>query len=161
MNAQDLLKLYQSLPEAHGLPALDSKTWTLTSTTERLHSAPAVMSALKALKPTTGWLNFQSATVLLRLGSALPAMDEKTGILLNAEVVNAAGQSLHVRYASADAWVVTTFTPTAGNEYLADEVKLVLSGAPGGFLYYRRYWQIDPAQGIIPCAACFTRIADK
>ncbi|KOR31461.1 hypothetical protein TI04_00730 [Achromatium sp. WMS2] len=161
MKLQEILKLYQSLSAVHGLPTLDKNIWDLTVTTERLPTAPAVMEKLIHMHPVTGWFGFQSNIQVMRTGEAMPVLNKDTGLLLNAEISDAAGHSVHVRYDSAGSWLVTKFTPVSGTKYLADIVKLVIHRAPGGFLYYRRYWELANTQGMVPVTACFDSIVTE
>lgn len=154
MNTQDLLRLYNKLD----LPAM--QMGQLTTKSERLSTADAAMAAISKFSPVAGWLGFQSATRVFRSTEPRPVFryTETTGVLLNAEVINTSGESLHLRYDSAGGWLITHFTYTAGGEYLTDTVKLAIHGSPGGFMYYRRFWNIDPQHGPLPFAACLTDI---
>jgi hypothetical protein len=162
MDAQALLKLYRHISTPrHALPAMETQTWSLTTETQCLDSPVAAQTALNDFTSVAGWLGLQSATLIFRPGEALPTPDETAGVLLNAEAVNAAGHSLHLRYDSAGAWRLTRFSPAPGGDYLADSVKLVVHGAPGGWMHYRRFWRLDPAQGACPFAACFIGVVAR
>lgn len=158
MNAQEILKLYQTLAIQHGLPAMEPKTWDLSCNVKYLDTATATMALIKSFKPTTGWLSFQSITKLFKTNKELPVMDAITGFLLNAEVANTLGHSLHIRYNSADNWIATQFIPSIGSNYLVDNVKFIVHDNPDSFICYKRFWRIDVEQGIVPDSACFILI---
>lgn len=158
MNAQELLTLYQTMSMHHSLPAMEPKTWDLRCDIENLDTAAAVMELVKKFNPTTGWLGFQSTTKIFKTNKELPVMNETTGTLLNAEMANALGQSLHVRYDSAGNWIITKFTPTIGSNYLVDNVKFIIHHLPDNVFMFKRYWRLDAEQGIVPDTACFNLI---
>ncbi|MDM8559772.1 hypothetical protein [Candidatus Parabeggiatoa sp. HSG14] len=111
---------------------------------------------VKAFKPMQGWLCFQSGVEYFCKNCKEKTMPY-SGILLYGEVVNAEGESLHIRENGQGGWILTIFTETEGNKYLVEtkeflgEKKL----APEK-LYYHVYWQYDEKHGYHQFAARFT-----
>lgn len=124
----------------------------LTLESEACHTAEQVETKLKAFNPIQGWLCFQSEVKYFCQGQPMPY----SGILLYGEVVNADGQSLHIRENGQGGWILTTFTETEGENYLV-ETKTFLGEkelAPEK-LYYRVYWKYDEKSGYQQFAARF------
>lgn len=145
------------------LPAMDPETYDLEIRPEDAPagSAEAALARLAEFKPLQGWVGFQSANRLID-ERGVPNMNEQTGVLLAAEVCNAEGASMHIRYDGAGGWRVTEYRPSLGGPYLADILTHVAHKAPlGDYLRYRRFWRIDPAQGAQVHAACFIGFGDK
>lgn len=155
MNTKELLELYNKISRPHELRNMS--LWQLTIDTHSYNTATDAMTVITKFAPLAGWLGFQSVTSLFR-NHALPQCTDTTGLLLNAEVVNTTGESLHIRYDSAGGWIATRYAYTPNGEYLADNVNLAIHGSPGGFMCYRRFWQIDLTHGPIPFAACLIDI---
>ena len=110
--------------------------------------------------PDSGWLCFQSEVMQVR-GAVLPEPDRARGLLLSGELVDADGESLHIRQDGRGGWIATRFTPGVGERYLVDEHRLVVFEPDPdrrdrpGWLRYLRYWRLDPDHGIRQAAARF------
>jgi hypothetical protein len=110
--------------------------------------------------PDSGWLCFQSEVLRIHDGQ-LPGPDEDRGLPLSGELVNGAGESLHLRQNGRGGWIVTRFTPEQGKEYLVDDCSLIAHESnperrrDPGQLCYRRYWCLDPHHGVRQAAARF------
>lgn len=162
IQAQDLLDLYNRVMEGHGhLPQMDPGTCDLAiPDPQRLTSAAEALDHLKAFDKATGWIGFQSAN--RHFTGQVPAMDETTGILLNAEAAGTDGNaSLHIRYDGAGGWIATEYRQAPGGSYLSDNVTHIAHDPKLRKLRYRRYWCIDAEQGAMVHAARFVGFGDE
>ncbi|MBO0613276.1 hypothetical protein [Thiothrix fructosivorans] len=165
MNAQDILKQYEglrrSMPDAK-LPALEADAYQLVVTPHSMDTVEKVYAALDRFNPVTGWIGYQSGNQ--HFNNQPLEIKADYGQLLNAEVTNGNGASLHVRYNGNGGWVVTEYRYSAGNAYLADKVRHVASFDKDGntTLQYLRFWQEkDGALGVNPVFACFVGFGGK
>lgn len=114
-----------------------------------------VETKVKAFEPVEGWLCFQSEVKSFCQGETMPY----AGILLYGEVVNAKGESLHIREDGLGGWILTKLTEIdEGEQYLAETQKFLGLGnkqAPEK-LYYRVYWENDQEHGYRQFVARFT-----
>ena len=165
MKTAEILESYQKVAEetqAHtgtGLPKLQPSAYSLTKPQAKNCASPVLVWAeIESFGQASGWLGYQSGNqYALELTTLQPK--KEYGILLNAELANDKGQSLHIRYNSHGGWVVTTYRYEAGDEYIADEVTYFSSFDDGKKLKYLRFWKADDASsslGINPVFACFT-----
>lgn len=166
MNAQEIMKQYEGLrramPDAK-LPALEADAYQLTVMHKTENSAESAYAVLDSFNPVAGWMGFQSGNQHFN-HEPLPKAGANYGQLLNAEVTNGKGASLHVRYNGNGGWVVTEYGYSAGNDYLADKVRHVASFDKDGntTLQYLRFWQErDGALGVNPVFACFVGFGEK
>jgi hypothetical protein len=166
MNAQEIIKQYEGLrnamPDAK-LPALESDTYQLSVTPDIVNSAESAYAALDSFSPVAGWLGYQSGNQHFN-NEPLPAARSDDGQLLNAEVTNGKGSSLHVRYNGNGGWIVTTYGYATGDKYLADEIRHIASFDKDGntTLRYLRFWQEkEGALGVNPVFACFVGFGGK
>ncbi len=162
MDATTLLDLYNRVRRGKSrLPSIHPNTTSLEAKPERLASAEDALARLVAFGPKEGWAGFQSANRTFT--ETPPAMDHTTGMMLAAEAVNAAGESLHIRYGGTGNWIATRYTPAAGGEYqyLCDTVALIAIDDELNRLRYRRYWRIDRERGAEPFAACFIGFGEE
>lgn len=165
MQAQEILADYQTLrsamPEAK-LPALEAMTYHLKVETKTLTTVEAVYEKLDFLNPTSGWIGYQSGNQYF-INQPL-AFKSNYGVLLNAEMTNGSGVSLHVRYNGNGGWVVTQYHYGKGEEYVADTVKHLASFDKDGntTLRYLRFWKVqDGSLGVNPVFACFVGFGGK
>jgi len=129
----------------HELPAIGGALEAVAVAASRHEVADEVWKQFTDFAPEQGWVGFQSANRWFRNGQP-PTRSDETGELLNAEVVNSNGASLHIRFVGPH-WIATTYTPAQGGiEYVVDE--RVHVGVPGvDSLRYRRYWMLGGGQG--------------
>jgi len=154
MQPSELLKI---LPKLKGQENLLHKLELcgLKQNPDPCSTSEEVEAKVKAFEPIQGWLCFQSEIKYFCKNCKEQTMPY-TGILLYGEVVNAAGESLHIREDGQGGWILTILTETKGEQYLVEtkeflgEKKL----APEK-LYYRVYWQYDEEQGYHQFAARF------
>lgn len=165
MQAQQILEHYQALrgvmPEAK-LPKLEAMTYLLNVETKTLTTVEAVYAALDRFNPTSGWIGYQSGNQYFMNQPLVFKSDY--GVLLNAEMTNGSGVSLHVRYNGNGGWMVTQYHYGKGDEYVADSVKHLASFAKDGktALQYLRFWKAqDGVLGVNPVFACFVGFGGK
>lgn len=165
MRAQDILTDYQTLcsamPEAK-LPALEAMTYHLNVETKKLTTVEAVYETLDSFNPISGWIGYQSGNQYF-VHEPL-AFKSDYGVLLNAEMTNGSGVSLHVRYNGNGGWVVTQYHYGKGEKYVADTVKHLASFDKDGntTLRYLRFWKLqDGSLGVNPVFACFVGFGGK
>jgi hypothetical protein len=165
MQAQEILTDYQKLrsdmPEAN-LLALEAMTYHLNVETKTLTTVEAVYAALDSFNPISGWIGYQSGNQYF-VNESL-AFKSDYGVLLNAEMTNGSGVSLHVRYNGSGSWVVTQYHYGKGEEYVADTVKHLASFDKDGntTLRYLRFWKVqDGSLGVNPVFACFVGFGGK
>lgn len=164
MQAQKILTDYQKLrsdmPEAN-LLALEAMTYHLNVETKTLTTVEAVYAALDSFNPISGWIGYQSGNQYF-VNESL-AFKSDYGVLLNAEMTNGSGVSLHVRYNGSGSWVVTQYHYGKGEEYVADTVKHLASFDNGNTtLRYLRFWKVqDGSLGVNPVFACFVGFGGK
>ncbi len=164
MQAQEILEQYQalsSLMHEANLPALEAMTYHLKVETKTLPTVEAVYAALDRFNPTSGWIGYQSGNQYF-VNEPL-AFKSDYGVLLNAEMTNGSGVSLHVRYNGNGGWVVTQYHYGKGEEYVADTVKHLASFDNGNTtLRYLRFWKVqDGSLGVNPVFACFVGFGGK
>lgn len=166
MDAQTIMAQYDVLqkvmPEAN-LPDLEPDAYQLKVTHEVVGSAEGAYAALGHLNPVAGWLGYQSGNQHFD-NEPLPEAKPDYGQLLNAEVTDGKGSSLHVRYNGNGGWIVTTYHYSVGSAYLADKVKHIASfdKDSGTTLQYLRFWQAkDGVLGVNPVFACFVGFGGK
>ena len=164
MQAQAILEQYQalsSLMHEANLPALEAMTYHLTVETKTLTTVEAVYAALDSFNPISGWIGYQSGNQYF-VNEPL-AFKSDYGVLLNAEMTNGSGVSLHVRYNGNGGWVVTQYHYGKGEEYVADTVKHLASFDNGNTtLRYLRFWKVqDGSLGVNPVFACFVGFGGK
>ena len=164
MQAQEILEQYQalsSLMHEANLPALEAMTYHLTVETKTLTTVEAVYAALDSFNPISGWIGYQSGNQYF-VNEPL-AFKSDYGVLLNAEMTNGSGVSLHVRYNGNGGWVVTQYHYGKGEEYVADTVKHLASFDNGNTtLRYLRFWKVqDGSLGVNPVFACFVGFGGK
>lgn len=137
-----------------GLPEFRATGLRIEQKTIQSHDG--LMQQLAAFKPSAGWLQCQSRQWLFSDG--LPDMNaaaDEHGQLLNAEAVNAEGQSLAIRQDARGGWHLTRLHPEADGPYLCDTVSHRAATGAGDNLQYRRYWQHDNDLGFRPFTAAF------
>ncbi len=130
--------------------------WPPESCTTSDHEV--VRQKIKEFAPEQGWLCFQSKVHYFRE----PDKMSFSGILLYGEVVKkATNQSLHIREEGQNAWILTYFEETEGDNYLLENTVLLGEKelAPKK-LGYRLYWQYDEKQGYRQLAARFNGFTD-
>jgi hypothetical protein len=164
MQAQAILEQYQalsSLMHEANLPALEAMTYHLTVETKTLTTVEAVYAALDSFNPISGWIGYQSGNQYFV--NEPWAFKSDYGVLLNAEMTNGSGVSLHVRYNGNGGWVVTQYHYGKGEEYVADTVKHLASFDNGNTtLRYLRFWKVqDGSLGVNPVFACFVGFGGK
>lgn len=164
MQAQQILTHYQTLrstmPEAN-LPALEAITYHLDKpSVDILKSTEDVTKKIKDFNPISGWIGYQSGNQYF-VNEPL-AFKSDYGVLLNAEMTNGGGVSLHVRYNGNGGWVVTQYHYGKGGEYVADTVKHLASFDKDGntTLRYLRFWK-ENGSGVNPVFACFIGFGGK
>lgn len=154
MEADELRRLYESVRGRRpDLPALGPEVVAVDVSTERIPSATAVQAKILSFAPVEGWIAFQSANRWFRDGR-LPLIEPATGALLDAEVVDAGGHSLHVRYDGRGEWLVTEYRLAPGSTHFTDLVTHV-GPSDVGWIRYRRFWRMSPELGADPFMACF------
>lgn len=124
-----------------------------------------VFRKLREFKPNCGWLNLQSE-ILSFHGGNIP--DLETQILLCGEMVNANGQSLHIRENGFGQLIFTILEDSLDQP--ADSLSETISflsheqpDLPGGYfrIEYKRYWQLQEAIGYHIAAARFTGFSQE
>jgi hypothetical protein len=107
-----------------------------------LASIDEVWALIGKVGAPVGWLGFQSGNMLVN--GSLPARDSaELGTLIDGEL-SEDERSTHIRY-QGDGWIVTTYTPGAGEQFLADDVLFLTAD---GTLSYERLWAADPQSGM-------------
>ncbi|MFK8016329.1 MAG: hypothetical protein AB8G17_12925 [Gammaproteobacteria bacterium] len=107
-----------------------------------LSTHESLLKKIDDFSPTEGWLTQQSANVHV-VGGDLRLDVDKNGFILVGELVNAAGQSLHVRWRPREkGWHATIFEPSTGDDYLTDTVEFISSQGDDETLVYRRFWRL-------------------
>ncbi len=163
MQLNDTLAAYAKVAGEFGLPEMKA-----VSVTRHITSGvdyEALKKAVTDFHPTQGWLCFQSAVryVPSDVQSGAPVLSQFTsdGYLLNAELANSAGESLHVRQTGVR-WALTLFTASGvskesngGEAFLADTVDFNAANKDLGVVRYQRLWQAQEKIGFAPIAARF------
>lgn len=161
MNIAELEQCYNTLATRYKLPSLAPATLTMESTTvTRLEE---LLLAIETFAPLQGWICYQSKVHSFWHGEPWRLAD--VGLPLSGEFIDDNGNALHLRQNGSGGWLLTRYlhngTTTENSNYLSDDItQLGNSHAPGP-LCYRRFWRIDPEQGVIPFAACFTGFEEK
>jgi hypothetical protein len=158
MDAKTLLENYQAvraaMPQAK-LPTLETATYSLKLESKTLDSLAEVYAEMDHLAPVAGWIGYQSGNQ--HFNKQPLAIKTDYGVLLNAEMTNGHGASLHVRNNGRGGWIVTHYHYKAGSEYLADRVEHIASHDALGKVKYLRFWQqTENGLGLNPVFACFT-----
>ena len=159
MTAQELITAYGQLLvgfEKKLLPIGD-EACGLKVDPQRYTDHAKVWEAVSAFNASAGWLGFQSENRYFTSVS-VPGRSKDSGQLLHAEMVNAQGASLHIRYVGPH-WLLTTYTPEQGDAYVTDERQHLSRAESGPALCYRRYWRLDGAQGPVVAFCCFIGFA--
>lgn len=100
--------------------------------------------AIIDFKPLEGWLCFQS-DVKKVVAEKLPELTDELGWLLNGELVNAEGSSLHI-WQAGSGWQATQLTEQAagtGDDCLVETTELLSKDSNEEYLRYRVYWKKD------------------
>lgn len=135
-----VLQAYTRTAEECRLPKMKLSRCEISS--QFLSSVDQVWAILAPISAPVGWLGFQSGNMALD-GLAPAGATPTLGVLMDAELA-VKEKSIHVRY-RGDGWIVTTYTPGMGEEFLSDEVTMLTSN---GSLAYERLWSLDPHVGI-------------
>lgn len=147
MSPDELIRAYARVQEKvkPSLPGVGPQPVKLSVETKRHSSAVAAMDEVRAFAPMAGWLGFRSMNLEVT-GEGAPSMDDQTGELLVAELVNRDDLSLHVRYTGRE-WLVTTYEEKSNGDTYATDERSLLHRNGKGQLRYRRYWLLDEAEG--------------
>lgn len=97
-----------------------------------------------AFKPLEGWLCFQSAVEKIT-GGQLPVLTDELGWLLNGELVDADGNSLHI-WQSGSGWLAKRFIEQeagTADDCLVETTELLSKDSNEEYLRYRVYWKKD------------------
>jgi hypothetical protein len=159
MNLEELAEAYGRIAGRHALPRVSPAH--LRVSRQSLDNPQAAWTALQAVAPLEGWLQFQSIVQCFS-GRALPKPEPDWGLLLAAEAVDGEGRSHLIRQDGSGGMVLVTCDPNAdegGETWLADEVEQLAAGKAPGRLRYRRYWRRDPEMGLAPALAAFIGFA--
>lgn len=148
----DVLDAYNDIADAFKLPALSRGGCRSEKTC--LTDPDAVWPGLAARSPVTGWLQFQSKQ--LPFVDGLPEPEPDWGLLLAAEAVTAAGDSIALCLDGAGGWTLTHYQHLPDGDLLYDEPTQLAYDPKTGALRYRRYWRHEPEQGYVQVHACFT-----
>ena len=143
MSSEDLraaLESYSKVASECRLPKMRLSRCEISS--QFFTSLDQVWPILGGVSAPSGWLGFQSGNVPLD-GSAPAAEEAALGALMDAELA-AQEKSVHVRY-RGDGWVLTTYTPGVGEEFLSEQISLLTAN---GALTYERLWSADPQLGM-------------
>jgi hypothetical protein len=135
-----VLRSYTQVAKERKLSKMTKRRCEISS--QLLPSVEQVWAILREVSAPVGWLGFQSGNLLLD-GSRPATEAAALGMLIDAELAVKA-KSIHVRY-RGDGWIVTTYTPNVGAEFLSDEVSLLTTN---GALTYERLWSLDPDLGM-------------
>jgi hypothetical protein len=156
MNIEQLCDAYNRIAPQYHLRPMERTN--LSVTPEDLPTPEAAWSRLKELNPVAGWLQFQSQVKTFQDGQ-LPDAKPEWGSLLDAELIDAAGQSIRLRTVSPTCLRLVIATGTGPSDgkggFLADSVSQLGTGKAAGRLTYRRYWRLDPDRGAVPVFAAF------
>ena len=166
MNIADVLDDYKKIALAmsaaqaeagHQLPALESPLYGVNAQFETKSDHAELSVTIEGFGAAMGWLGYQSGNQH-QLSLDKVVLDKSYGTLLNAELTNDQGQSLHIRYNGQGGWVVTRYEYSVGDQYIADRVSFVSSFDDKVKLHYLRFWQADDSAGlgVNPVFACFT-----
>jgi hypothetical protein len=154
----NVLSEYQILAERHQLPLMQPGGYVANS--ETLEDPDQVWNRLSELRPSQGWLLFQSHQVPFTNGLVEPKPE--WGVLLAAEAYGetaGASTSIALEQDGRGGWVLTRYTHAQEGDHLYDEPDQLAHtrGRPGpSKLRYRRYWRLDPELGYVQAVACFT-----
>lgn len=149
-----VLEDYQRLrsqPLWRSLPAMRSGGMSLRTDAYETHEA--LWNALRATKPLSGWLLFQSYQQAF--DGELPTPQPKWGRLLQAEAATQDGRSITVSRPPRAGWRVVATEHQITGDLLWDECRHLAYDPKLGVLRYRRYWRDHPELGLIQVAACF------
>lgn len=151
-------ELKEILKKIEGLKNLDGKLKAcgLVKKSENYPTPQEIQEKVENFNPEQGWLCFQSKVEYFRKGKTMPY----SGILLYGEVINAQGQSLHIREDGQGGWILTSFEETEDNNYLVEDTEFLGEKelAPKK-LRYRVYWKYDERHGYRQVAARFNGFA--
>lgn len=182
MQPNKLLDTLRKLEQVKGLKnlhlKLEPKPCHLILKPQSYQTPEKVLEMVKNFAPEQGWLCFQSNVEYFCQQDfcehkSLP----DSGLLLYGEVVNAQGQSLHIREDGEGGWILTEFEETEGDDFLVEErtflgekqlflkkteeqqflgeKQLFLEKTDVPKLLYRVYWQYDEKHGYRQFSACF------
>jgi len=164
MQTEKILSAYAAIAAKFELPEMQAMQLTLT--VERFEAHQALYRMIDTFSPTQGWLCFQSAVRYVIANQSPFLAASLDGILLNAELVNAAGNSLHVRQLG-QTWATVIYAPTqstganeagenpAAESFLVDRLAFLAADPMQGVVCYQRLWQQREVVGIAPVAARF------
>jgi hypothetical protein len=129
-------------------------------TSTRYDTEAGAKKAIAALGAVNGWIACAHETWSLG-AEVLPSLDDQ--ILLGAELVTASRpeQSLSVRAAGADLFLISRFAEIDGASTHLRETIALMGERPVARLVYGRYWRTTPEGLTHPVAACLWQIAFK
>ena len=152
MDDQIILSGYDKMQAMFDMPRMASVSISIAHETFTDHTR--LLEAVRRFAATQGWLCFQSAVRCFGNNEDFSLVGD--GHLLNAELVNAASDSLHIRQVGAT-WVASIYqaVTNAGDTYLADSVMQLSADQRLGKLEYQRLWKEVPGMGLAPVMARF------
>ena len=144
------------------LPSLESQLFSVDASPETKTNSTELSDAIQHFGAARGWLGYQSGNQHLSSLDKV-VLKDSYGALLNAELTNDQGQSLHIRYNGQGGWIVTSYEYDSGDQYIADRVSYVSSFDDKIKLSYLRFWKVNnngASLGVNPVFACFTGFGD-
>lgn len=154
---------YHALMPTLKLPTMQQGNITAKTEHFDFTEANKLHSHIESKKPKQGWICYQSAIKQFEniQDGKLPAFDEQTGHILNAEFVLDKQSSLHIRQ-NKTGWVATHLTEGAGDKPISPTHYLQMTNPEAvranqaEYLYYRTQWEHDAANGYQPALYRFT-----
>ena len=148
----ELLKAYNNIAKKYNLPEMNRGGFN--PETRTISKSEEVWSSLEKCTPACGWLLFQSRQ--LSFVDGLPEPESDWGQLLASEAVDIEGRSLTLEQDGTGGWLLTAHKHSKEGDCLVDKPTLLAHNPESGKLKYKRYWYLQPEQGYVQVAACFT-----